>query len=567
MVDETYLAPRVLALQVAAERLLTLQGHEQRLEVALAEPAGAVPLDQLEEHCRPILGHPGEDLQQIALVVPVGEDAQLLEAVQVQLDVAEAVGQLPVVGVGDPHELDAAVAQGAHAGHDVAGLDGDVLDPRAAVEVQVLVDLGAFLALGRLVDGELDAPVAVPDDLGHQGRVLGRDGLVAEVDQLGEAQDPLVELDPPVHLAQLDVADHVVDGLQADRRQRVGHRGPGGEPGQERPGVAGAVDQRVDGVAVGGDGRPADDAVLVLVVARLQHATGAPLGGGAVGDGGVGHGQGDVADPVAVAGDVLGDLGPGPQRAGQHQPDRPLPEDPGGLVTQAGLGAGVGDRGEAEPGAVEVGRLLGVADPQLDVVDAEQGEGVVWGSRGQRSTSRETAKAAQNAQKGGTRCPHRDQSTVWTPRTLGPVGGLLPLAVDRPSRSRGASWPWLELCSPCTRIPTTSPPRARPPWPATPTRACGWWWSPAPAGRRARSSTRPWTSRGCWSRCPSCAARSWPRPWRSSASPPTTGSATATRAWPTARPTATPTPSPTPTWRRPPAGWSPSSGPSGPRWC
>ena len=34
-----------------------------------------------------------------------------------------------------------------------------------------------------------------------------------------------------------------------------------------------------------------------------------------------------------------------------------------------------------------------------------------------------------------------------------------------------------------------------------------------------------------------------------------------------ARPTATRTPSPTPTWRRPPAGWSPSSGPSGPRWC
>src|SRR5919106_416932 len=89
------------------------------------------------------------------------------------------------------------------------------------------------------------------------------------------------------------------------------------------------------------------------------------------------------------AGHVLGDLGPGPQRAGQHQPDRPLAEHPGRPVTQAGLGTGVGDRGEAEAGAVEVGGLLGVADPELDVVDAEQGEGVVWGGRGQSSTSRE----------------------------------------------------------------------------------------------------------------------------------------------------------------------------------
>src|SRR5690606_40109531 len=50
--------------QVAAPLLFPLQGLEQCLEVALAEPAGAVPLDQLEEEGRPVLHRPGEDLQQ-----------------------------------------------------------------------------------------------------------------------------------------------------------------------------------------------------------------------------------------------------------------------------------------------------------------------------------------------------------------------------------------------------------------------------------------------------------------------------------------------------------------------
>src|SRR3712207_699751 len=39
-------------LEVAAARLLALDGLEQRLEVALAEAQRAVPLDELEEHRR-----------------------------------------------------------------------------------------------------------------------------------------------------------------------------------------------------------------------------------------------------------------------------------------------------------------------------------------------------------------------------------------------------------------------------------------------------------------------------------------------------------------------------------
>src|SRR3712207_8968387 len=49
----------------------------------------AVPLDQLEEHGGPVTGGPGEDLQEVAVLVAVDEDAALLELLD-----------------GDPHRAD-----------------------------------------------------------------------------------------------------------------------------------------------------------------------------------------------------------------------------------------------------------------------------------------------------------------------------------------------------------------------------------------------------------------------------------------------------------------------------
>jgi hypothetical protein len=92
-----------------------------------------------------------------------------------------------------------------------------VLDTGAAVGLEVLLDLRLLLALGRLVDGQLDAADAVPQHLGHQRRVLGGDVLVGEVLELAEAEDVGVVARPRVHLAELDVGDHVVDAGQADR--------------------------------------------------------------------------------------------------------------------------------------------------------------------------------------------------------------------------------------------------------------------------------------------------------------------------------------------------------------
>src|SRR5438309_3552058 len=80
---------RRVALEVAAERLLALDRLEQRLEVAVAEAARAVALDHLEEQRRPVLRRLGEDLQQVAVVVAIGEDAQPSKVGVVLVDLAD----------------------------------------------------------------------------------------------------------------------------------------------------------------------------------------------------------------------------------------------------------------------------------------------------------------------------------------------------------------------------------------------------------------------------------------------------------------------------------------------
>src|SRR5690606_35787597 len=56
--------------EIPAQRLLALDGFEEGLEIALAEAARALALDDLVEHRRPVLHRLGEDLKEIALVVP-----------------------------------------------------------------------------------------------------------------------------------------------------------------------------------------------------------------------------------------------------------------------------------------------------------------------------------------------------------------------------------------------------------------------------------------------------------------------------------------------------------------
>src|SRR5262249_1096836 len=177
-------AKRGEGLQVPAEGLFALDRLEERLEVAVAEAAGAVALDDLEEHGRTVLRGLREDLQQVAVVVAVREDPQAPQVVPALVDLADALRGLVVVRLGRRKEDHPAARHLVDGLDDVRALHGDVLCTRAVVELEVLVDLALALTLGRLVDRELDLPLAVRHHLRHQRGVLGRDVVVAEVDHL-----------------------------------------------------------------------------------------------------------------------------------------------------------------------------------------------------------------------------------------------------------------------------------------------------------------------------------------------------------------------------------------------
>src|SRR5579875_399544 len=92
-------------LQVAAPGLFAFDRLEQGLEVPLAEAHRAVPLDQLVEDRRAVFHGLGEDLQQVAVLVAVGEDAQLPQLLERHTGVADPVAEVVVVAVRGVEEL------------------------------------------------------------------------------------------------------------------------------------------------------------------------------------------------------------------------------------------------------------------------------------------------------------------------------------------------------------------------------------------------------------------------------------------------------------------------------
>ena len=132
----------------------------------------------------------------------------------------------------------------------------------------------------------------------------------------------------------------------------------------------------------------------------------------------------DVVDAVAVLADVLGDLAVRGQRRGEHEPDVVLDHDVARPVADLGLEAAERDRGEAPQRAV-VGRgLAGVADPELDVVDAVERQEV--GRLGV-----------------GVRC-RSGRRPGWRRRSRSsPSSRISPAAAGRSARSRGSRGRWL----------------------------------------------------------------------------------------------------------------------------
>ncbi len=102
-------------------------------------------------------------------------------------------------------------AQLVHGFEDVTGDHGNVLGAGSEVVIDILLDLALAQSLGRFIDRELDPSVAILHYLGHQGGIFGGDILVIEGHQLTKAHHLVVEVDPVIHLAELHVADDMVD--------------------------------------------------------------------------------------------------------------------------------------------------------------------------------------------------------------------------------------------------------------------------------------------------------------------------------------------------------------------
>src|SRR5215207_3983875 len=319
-------------LEVASKGLLTLDRLEERLEVALAERRRAVPLDHLEEDRRPVLRGLGEDLEQVAVLVAVGEDPKPLEVAVVLVDVPDAPLDLLVVGLRCVEEEDAALLHRGDRPDDVLALERDVLHTGTAVELEVLLDLALALAFGRLVDRELDLAAAVGHDLGHQRGILRLNLVVAEVDDVRHPEDALVEPDPVV-----DAAELVVDPVRLLNS-------------------AGAALH-----------------CLPVCLTRARYL------------------ERDAPGAVSVPARELRDFTVHAHPAREHEANVALLEHVRRAVADAGLRPGVRGSREAEGVLVEVRGLLGVADPELEMIPALERHEIVRAHR--RILDRSTAVA------------------------------------------------------------------------------------------------------------------------------------------------------------------------------
>src|SRR2546423_347425 len=85
-----------------------------------------------------------------------------------RVDLANPFLDRIVVRARNAQELNAIVAQLGHRVDDVVSGDCDVLAAWSLIELEILVDLRFLFPLGRLVERELNATVAVGDNLRHQ---------------------------------------------------------------------------------------------------------------------------------------------------------------------------------------------------------------------------------------------------------------------------------------------------------------------------------------------------------------------------------------------------------------
>src|SRR5690348_3706745 len=98
------------ALQIAAPGLFALDRFEQGFEVPLAETAASLALDDFVEERRAVLDGAREDLEHVALIVAIDQNAELAQFVDWFVDLADPGLQVLVVRRRDAQEVDTLAA-------------------------------------------------------------------------------------------------------------------------------------------------------------------------------------------------------------------------------------------------------------------------------------------------------------------------------------------------------------------------------------------------------------------------------------------------------------------------
>src|SRR6185437_6999604 len=243
---------------------------------------------------------------------------------------------------------------------------------------EIFVDLRLLLADGWLVDRELDLAMAALHHLRHQRRIFRADRLIGEVDHLFEAEDILVELDPVVHLAQLDIAYDVVNRRQADATRLL----PIGRldwtvAWEKDARVVLALDKAVERLTIGIDGGALHLTIVVLRHGRLNGATRATSQRLLIRLLGIGHRECNILDAIAVQQDMLRNRAFRLQSCRQHKANLALLQDITGAVAHPGLQARIGYRREAKCFLVENGCLPRIANVELDMVPSLDGHEIL----------------------------------------------------------------------------------------------------------------------------------------------------------------------------------------------
>ena len=184
--------------------------------------------------------------------------------------------------------------------------------------------------------------------------------------QLAEAHHLVIEVDPVVHFAELDVAHDMIDGGQAGRLGFVLDRFIGRSKDAF---VIPAVHEHMLGFAIGVDRGGAENAEVILLFARAPGRFAAPGRGRLPGFFDIVHFQGDDLDPISVDHVMGSDLAGGRVGRGNNKPRLPRFKNIRSKSAVACFKPGVGNGLETECLPPVVHGMFGIAHIEVNVVN------------------------------------------------------------------------------------------------------------------------------------------------------------------------------------------------------